>query len=125
MSPQSEAEVRAAYAAHRFGMPLTGQMLQGSLPFYPTLPGLCLRSSSTIHSMKLVTACVTVIDGDYSNPSSPSFIQKQMQALEQAQQQNLITAMYHAGPITDTQVNEGVMFNLVFIFHSSSGLIFV
>ncbi|XP_059470231.1 histone deacetylase 4 [Neocloeon triangulifer] len=82
ISPQTEAEVRAAYAA-RYGLPLTGQMLQNSLPFYPTLP---------------------VIDGDYSNPSSPSFIQKQMQALEQAQHQNLITAMYHAGPITDQQV---------------------
>jgi hypothetical protein len=56
-------------------------------------------------------SCIAVIDGDYSNPSSPTFIQKQMQALEQAQHQNLITAMYHAGPITDTQVNEGVMFN--------------
>ncbi|XP_065340018.1 histone deacetylase 4 isoform X7 [Cloeon dipterum] len=91
ISPQTEAEVRAAYAA-RYGLPLTGQMLQNSLPFYPTLP---------------------VIDGDYSNPSSPSYIQKQMQALEQAQHQNLITAMYHSGPITDTQVahahlNKGV-----------------
>jgi hypothetical protein len=41
MSTQTEAEMRAAYAA-RFGMPLTGQMLQGSLPFYPTLPGMLI-----------------------------------------------------------------------------------
>lgn len=34
----SEAEVRAAFTA-RLGMPLTGQMLSGTLPFYPTLPG--------------------------------------------------------------------------------------
>lgn len=34
----SEAEVRAAFTA-RLGMPLTGQMLTGTLPFYPTLPG--------------------------------------------------------------------------------------
>ena len=34
----SEAEVRAAFTA-RLGMPLTGQMLPGTLPFYPTLPG--------------------------------------------------------------------------------------
>ncbi|XP_049860821.1 histone deacetylase 5 isoform X2 [Schistocerca gregaria] len=40
----SEAEVRAAFTA-RLGMPLTGQMLPGTLPFYPTLP---------------------VIDGEYS-----------------------------------------------------------
>lgn len=38
LPPVSEAEVRAAFAA-RFGMPLTGQMLPGTLPFYPTLPG--------------------------------------------------------------------------------------
>jgi ethanolamine utilization protein EutA (predicted chaperonin) len=63
-------------------------------------------------------SCIAVIDGDYSNPSSPTFIQKQMQALEQAQHQNLITAMYHAGPITDTQVNEGVIFITGINFHS-------
>lgn len=34
----SEAEVRAAFTA-RLGMPLTGQMLTNTLPFYPTLPG--------------------------------------------------------------------------------------
>ncbi|KAL0267877.1 UNVERIFIED_CONTAM: hypothetical protein PYX00_010026 [Menopon gallinae] len=35
----SEAEVRAAFTA-RLGMPLTGQMLTGTLPFYPTLPAI-------------------------------------------------------------------------------------
>lgn len=79
----SEAEVRAAFAA-RLGMPLTGQMLPGTLPFYPTLP---------------------VIDAEYSNPTSPSFIQKQMQSLEQARPHLQATAIYHGPPpITDTQV---------------------
>lgn len=41
LAPVSEAEVRAAFTA-RLGMPLTGQMLSGTLPFYPTLPGICL-----------------------------------------------------------------------------------
>jgi hypothetical protein len=40
LAPVSEAEVRAAFTA-RLGMPLTGQMLPGTLPFYPTLPGGC------------------------------------------------------------------------------------
>lgn len=40
LSPDlSEAEVRAACTA-RLGMPLTGQMLPGTLPFYPTLPAI-------------------------------------------------------------------------------------
>lgn len=38
LAPFSEAEVRAACTA-RLGMPLTGQMLPGTLPYYPTLPG--------------------------------------------------------------------------------------
>lgn len=41
LAPVSEAEVRAAFAA-RLGMPLTGQMLSGTLPFYPTLPGITI-----------------------------------------------------------------------------------
>ncbi|XP_024082353.1 histone deacetylase 4 isoform X13 [Cimex lectularius] len=80
LAPVSEAEVRASLAV-RLGVPLTGQMLPGTLPFYPTLP---------------------VIDGEYSNPNSPSFIQKQMQTLEQARPQ--IPTNYPAPPITDTQV---------------------
>jgi len=40
LAPVSEAEVRAACTA-RLGMPLTGQMLPGTLPYYPTLPGWC------------------------------------------------------------------------------------
>ncbi|KAK9501749.1 hypothetical protein O3M35_012421 [Rhynocoris fuscipes] len=83
LAPVSEAEVRAAFAA-RLGMPLTGQMLPGTLPFYPTLP---------------------VIDGEYSNPTSPSFIQKQMQNLEQSRAH--LPAIYHGPPppppITDSQ----------------------
>lgn len=46
----SEAEVRAAFTA-RLGMPLTGQMLTGTLPFYPTLPAIESESggSSEVH----------------------------------------------------------------------------
>ncbi|XP_025162171.1 histone deacetylase 5 isoform X9 [Harpegnathos saltator] len=77
LAPVSEAEVRAAFTA-RFGMPLTGQMLHGTLPFYPSL---------------------TVIEGE------PTYIYKQMQNLEQAPP---VAAsgrqVYHAAPITDTQV---------------------
>lgn len=40
LSPDlSEAAVRAACTA-RLGMPLTGQMLPGTLPFYPSLPAI-------------------------------------------------------------------------------------
>lgn len=40
LSPEiSEAAVRAACTA-RLGMPLTGQMLPGTLPFYPSLPAI-------------------------------------------------------------------------------------
>ncbi|PSN47158.1 Histone deacetylase 4, partial [Blattella germanica] len=82
LAPVSEAEVRAAFTA-RLGMPLTGQMLPGTLPFYPTLP---------------------VIDGEYSNPSSPGYIHKQMQSLEQARPGNMLPSVYQGAPITDTQV---------------------
>ncbi|XP_066998225.2 histone deacetylase 4 isoform X3 [Anabrus simplex] len=78
----SEADVRAAFTA-RLGMPLTGQMLPGTLPFYPSLP---------------------VIDGEYSNPNSPGYIHKQMQSLEQARPGNILPSMYQGAPITDTQV---------------------
>ncbi|XP_032690641.1 histone deacetylase 4 isoform X5 [Odontomachus brunneus] len=78
LAPVSEAEVRAAFTA-RLGMPLTGQMLHGTLPFYPSL---------------------TVIEGE------PTYIYKQMQNLEQAppvggSRQHPV---YHTAPITDTQV---------------------
>lgn len=90
LAPVSEAEVRAAFTA-RLGMPLTGQMLHGTLPFYPSL---------------------TVIEGD------PSYIHKQIQQnlQEQAapsaatvagsrQHPAAAAAVYHtAPPITDTQV---------------------
>ncbi|XP_033221341.1 histone deacetylase 4 isoform X4 [Belonocnema kinseyi] len=75
LAPVSEAEVRAAFTA-RLGMPLTGQMLPGTLPFYPSL---------------------TVIEGE------PTYVHKQMQNLEQAIG-NRQHPMYHGNPITDTQV---------------------
>ncbi|XP_063233276.1 histone deacetylase 4 isoform X3 [Bacillus rossius redtenbacheri] len=79
----SEAEVRAAFTA-RLGMPLTGQMLSTNLPFFPTLPA---------------------IDGEFSSPSSPSYVHKQMASLEQqAAPPGLVPGMYHGAPITDTQV---------------------
>ncbi|XP_024939817.1 histone deacetylase 4 isoform X4 [Cephus cinctus] len=74
LAPVSEAEVRAAFTA-RLGMPLTGQMLPGTLPFYPSL---------------------TVIEGE------PTYIHKQMQNLEQPSRQH---PLYHGpAPITDAQV---------------------
>jgi len=89
LAPVSEAEVRAAFTA-RLGMPLTGQMLHGTLPFYPSL---------------------TVIEGE------PAYIHKQIQQnlQEQAspsatvsgsrQHPAMAAAVYHtAAPITDTQV---------------------
>ncbi|XP_029171772.1 LOW QUALITY PROTEIN: histone deacetylase 9 [Nylanderia fulva] len=93
LAPVSEAEVRAAFTA-RLGMPLTGQMLHGTLPFYPSL---------------------TVIEGE------PAYIHKQIQQSlqEQAapppsaaavgagsrQHPAAAAAVYHtAAPITDTQV---------------------
>ncbi|XP_047351521.1 histone deacetylase 4 [Vespa velutina] len=76
LAPVSEAEVRAAFTA-RLGMPLTGQMLPGTLPFYPSL---------------------TVIDGD------PTYIHKQMQNLEQVSVGSRQHPVYHTAPITDTQV---------------------
>ncbi|XP_034940761.1 histone deacetylase 4 isoform X3 [Chelonus insularis] len=73
LAPVSEAEVRAAFTA-RLGMPLTGQMLPGTLPFYPSL---------------------TMIEGE------PAYIHKQMQSLEQQGNRHNV---YHSSPITDTQV---------------------
>ncbi|XP_050438023.1 histone deacetylase 4 isoform X2 [Adelges cooleyi] len=69
----SEAEVRAAFTA-RLGIPLTGQMLSSTLPYYPTLPLL---------------------------DTSQSFIQKQMRSLESRQS---TAPTFHPAPITDTQV---------------------
>lgn len=91
--------MRAAFAA-RLGTPLTGQMLTGTLPYYPSL---------------------TVIDGQ------PTYIHKQMQSLEQSSNSNASVnnnnnssssnnnnsnsalsssrhTIYHPTPITDTQV---------------------
>lgn len=90
LAPVSEAEVRAAFTA-RLGMPLTGQMLHGTLPFYPSL---------------------TVIEGE------PTYIHKQMQqnlqeqtvpppaaVVSSRQHPASAAAVYHtATPITDTQV---------------------
>ncbi|XP_065200082.1 histone deacetylase 4 isoform X3 [Planococcus citri] len=84
LAPVSEAEIRAAFTA-RLGMPLTGQLLPSTLPFYPTLPGIETVS-------------------EYSNPTSPAYIHKQMQALEQSRQ-NYFPSIYEAPlPITDSQV---------------------
>ncbi|XP_075237492.1 histone deacetylase 4 isoform X2 [Lycorma delicatula] len=84
LTPVSEAEVRAAFTA-RFGTSLTGHMLPGTLPYYPTLP---------------------VIEAEYSNPTSPAYIHKQMQSLEQQAQVSrpCLPTIYHGTPITDTQV---------------------
>ncbi|XP_017760370.1 PREDICTED: histone deacetylase 4 isoform X4 [Eufriesea mexicana] len=82
----SEAEVRAAFTA-RLGMPLTGQMLPGTLPFYPSL---------------------TVIEG--GDATSTGYVHKQMQNMEHPSLTNRQhpSAVYHgtatATPITDTQV---------------------
>lgn len=82
----SEAEVRAAFTA-RLGMPLTGQMLPGTLPFYPSL---------------------TVIEG--GDASSTGYVHKQMQNMEHPSvtSRQHPSAVYHgagaAPPITDTQV---------------------
>lgn len=66
-------------------MPLTGQLLPSTLPYYPTLPGIETVS-------------------EYSNPTSPAYIHKQMQALEQSRQ-NYFPSIYEAPlPITDSQV---------------------
>ncbi|KAK7602204.1 hypothetical protein V9T40_009645 [Parthenolecanium corni] len=84
LAPVSEAEMRAAFTA-RLGMPLTGQFLPSTLPCYPTLPGI-----ETV--------------AEYSNPTSPAYIHKQMQALEQSRQ-NYFPSIYEAPtPITDSQV---------------------
>ncbi|KAJ8683063.1 hypothetical protein QAD02_018855, partial [Eretmocerus hayati] len=86
LPPVSEAEVRAAFTA-RLGMPLTGQMLPGTLPFYPSL---------------------TLIDGE------PAYLHKQLeqqQAVASQQTSNSGSGsptsrhtIYHPTPITDTQV---------------------
>lgn len=93
----SEAEVRAAFTA-RLGMPLTDQMLPGTLPFYPSL---------------------TVIERE---PPTAGYVHKQMQNLEHPSVTNRQhpAAVYYsaaaasasasgsasasASPITDTQV---------------------
>ncbi|XP_054286298.1 histone deacetylase 4-like isoform X3 [Macrosteles quadrilineatus] len=77
LAPVSEAEVRAAFAA-RLGMPLTGQMLSGTLPFYPTLP---------------------VIEAEYG---SAAYTHKQMASLEQSRVG--VHSLYPSAGITDTQV---------------------
>ncbi|XP_061938544.1 histone deacetylase 4 isoform X8 [Apis cerana] len=85
----SEAEVRAAFTA-RLGMPLTGQMLPGTLPFYPSL---------------------AVIEGGEAT-STGGYVHKQMQQNMEhpsvTNRQHPPSAVYHgsttANPITDTQV---------------------
>ncbi|XP_065565883.1 histone deacetylase 4-like isoform X2 [Artemia franciscana] len=84
----SEAEMRAAFAARLATMSLPGQVLPGSLPFYPPL---------------------SMLDPDFgSNPSSPGYIQKQMAALEQVrnfpQTQAALLASGIFPGITDAQV---------------------
>ncbi|XP_046678281.1 histone deacetylase 4 isoform X4 [Homalodisca vitripennis] len=78
LAPVSEAEVRAAFAA-RLGMPLTGQMLSGTLPYYPTLP---------------------VIEA--AEYGSAAYTHKQMASLEQ--RGACLPSMYPHVAITDTQV---------------------
>jgi hypothetical protein len=58
---------------------------------------------------------ISVIDGDYSNPNSPGYIHKQMQALEQARPGNLLPSVYQGAPITDTQVL--ILINLLNIMY--------
>ncbi len=58
LAPVSEAEMRAACTA-RLGMPLTGQFLSSTLPYYPTLPGnfYSLIFSDRFSKMLPVTYC--------------------------------------------------------------------
>ncbi|CAN8021501.1 unnamed protein product [Ixodes persulcatus] len=78
----SEAQVRAMAAA-RLGMPLTSHVLHSSLPFCSPLP---------------------VIDGEFTPPTSPGYIQQQMKGLEQSPGQ-VLQVMYPPGTvITDAHV---------------------
>lgn len=112
-------------AAARFGMPLTGHMLHGILPFYPSLPGNhkityctcriekhlveqnCYNHDIYLHSYSDFEL-FSVIDGEFNPPTSPAYIQQQMKNLEQprtsATAPSVITAMYPGTPITDAQV---------------------
>ncbi|KAH7964954.1 hypothetical protein HPB49_002632 [Dermacentor silvarum] len=82
----SEAQVRAMAAA-RLGMPLTSHVLHSSLPFCSPLP---------------------VIDGEFTPPTSPGYIQQQMKGLEQSGAPgHMLQVMYAPPPgavITDAQV---------------------
>ncbi|KAL1435496.1 hypothetical protein MTO96_000167 [Rhipicephalus appendiculatus] len=83
----SEAQVRAMAAA-RLGMPLTSHVLHSSLPFCSPLP---------------------VIDGEFTPPTSPGYIQQQMKGLEQSPGApgHVLQVMYAPPPgavITDAQV---------------------
>lgn len=78
----SEAEVRAAFTA-RLGMPLTGQMLPGTLPFYPTLPGesVYLGQIFFIGLDSVIKFGRAVIDSESGGSTE---VHKQMQSLEQS-----------------------------------------
>ncbi|XP_065309221.2 histone deacetylase 4 isoform X1 [Dermacentor albipictus] len=82
----SEAQVRAMAAA-RLGMPLTSHVLHSSLPFCSPLP---------------------VIDGEFTPPTSPGYIQQQMKGLEQSGAPGHVLQVMYAPPpgavITDAQV---------------------
>ncbi|XP_077555105.1 histone deacetylase 4 isoform X2 [Haemaphysalis longicornis] len=83
----SEAQVRAMAAA-RLGMPLTSHVLHSSLPFCSPLP---------------------VIDGEFTPPTSPGYVQQQMKGLEQSPSGpgHVLQVMYAPPPgtvITDAQV---------------------
>jgi len=63
----SEAAVRAACTA-RLGMPLTGQMLPGTLPFYPSLPAIDSEHEETpLDTISELQVSVLDMSGNYQS----------------------------------------------------------
>ncbi|GAB6026765.1 Histone deacetylase 4, variant 2 [Chamberlinius hualienensis] len=86
VTSMSEAQLRAMAAS--LGMPLTGHVLPGILPFYPSLPAS---------------------EAEFTPPTSPAYIPPQMKSLELSRITGNSTAgigssLYPGIPITDAQV---------------------
>ncbi|XP_023245455.1 histone deacetylase 4 isoform X3 [Copidosoma floridanum] len=94
LAPVSEAEVRAAFTA-RLGMPLTGQMLPGTLPFYPSLTVIDGEPAYNLHKH---------VQSSLEQAAVAAAAAANNQSAKQQQQQQPPPTIYHPTPITDTQV---------------------
>ena len=109
--------------ALRFAMPLNpihshhsshSTHTSSVLPFFPSLPGMsqlcCQWEGSVIGVSHKIFNCFIVIEGEFTPPTSPGFIQQQMKVLEQTRNSQTMVSTMSGGATTVNSISGSAMY---------------